>query len=166
LARLVEALCEETMIELACYGSMTMRREGLSRGLEGDESYWIEHEAIVRGRDEIDLEVDPPPDLVLEIEVSRSTMNRMAIYAALRVPEVWTWDGKTLRVWLLGADATYRESDRSRAFPFLPLAQFARFLTKKGVGETQLLRSFRKWVRDQMARGWGRGKGKSRRPVE
>lgn len=163
LARLVEALCEEMRIDLASYGSMTMRRERLSRGLEGDESYWIEHEAIVRDREEIDLEVDPPPDLILEIEVSRSALNRMAIYAALKVPEVWRWDGKTLRVCLLSADGTYRESNRSRAFPFLPLDEVARFLTSKGVSETQLLRSFRAWVREQMARGWKSGKGKGRR---
>src|SRR5437667_46067 len=77
LGRLVETLTEEMEIDIASAGSMTCRRQDLRRALEPDESYWIEHEPQVRGRDEIDLEVDPPPDLAMEIEISRSTLNRM-----------------------------------------------------------------------------------------
>jgi Uma2 family endonuclease len=101
LGRLVEALTEEMEIDILSTGSMTCRREDLLRALEPDESYWIANEATMRGRDEYDLEVDPPPDLAVEIEVSRSTLDRMAIYAALRVPEVWCSDGETLRVFQL-----------------------------------------------------------------
>jgi Uma2 family endonuclease len=147
LARLVEALTEELKIDIASYGSMTCRREDLKRGLEPDELYWIEFEALVRGREEIDLATDPPPDLALEIDISRSTMDRMAIYAALRVPEVWRWDGETLRVFLLSARGTYRQSNHSKAFPFLSLEEFAQFLSRTDLSETQLLRSFRAWVR-------------------
>jgi Uma2 family endonuclease len=149
LARLVEALTEEMKIDIASGGSMTCRREDLKRGLEGDECYWIENEPLVRGRENIDLDVDPPPDLAMEIEVSRSTMNRMAIYAAIRVPEVWCWDGESLRVFLLTSRGTYRQSDHSRAFPFLPLAEFVKFLKQTDKSETQLLRSFRAWVRKE-----------------
>lgn len=89
LARLVEALNEELAIDIAGFGSMTCRRQDLERGLEPDECWWIAHESAVRGREDIDLAVDPPPDLVLEVEVSRGTLDRMGIYAALEVPEVW-----------------------------------------------------------------------------
>ncbi len=154
LARLVEALTEEMNIDIASFGSMTCRRVGLKRGLEADEAYWIENEPCVRGREDIDLDVDPPPDLALEVEVSRSTLNRMAIYAALRVPEVWRWDGKVVRVFLLTARGTYRHSDRSKAFPFLPLQKLAEFLNRSDLSETQLLRTFRAWVRKQMKSGW------------
>jgi Uma2 family endonuclease len=157
LAQLVEALTEEMKMDRASGGSMTCRREDLKRGLEGDECYWIENEPLVRGRDQIDLAVDPPPDLAMEIEVSRSTMNRMAIYAAIRVPEVWCWDGETLRVFLLTSRGTYKQSDRSRAFPFLPLAEFVKFMKQTDKSETELLRSFRAWVRKQKSK-W---KGKS-----
>ena len=149
LGRLVKALTEEMEIDIASFGSMTCRREDLERALEADESYWIANEPKVRGRMDIDLEVDPPPDLALEIEISRSTMDRMAIYAFLRVPEVWCSDGDTLRVFLLSSKATYRQSHRSKAFPFLPLAEFAQFLRRTDLSETQLLRSFRAWVRKQ-----------------
>jgi Uma2 family endonuclease len=154
LSRLVEALTEEMEIDIASFGSMTCRREDLMRGLEPDDCYWIEHEPQVRGRADIDLETDPPPDLALEIEVSRSTLNRMTIYSALRVPEVWRWDGETLRVMLLTARGVYRPSGRSKAFPFLPLAELVRFLGRSDLSETQLLRAFRAWVRKQKKRGW------------
>ncbi|HEV3202796.1 MAG TPA: Uma2 family endonuclease [Gemmataceae bacterium] len=154
LARLVEALTEEMEIDVASFGSMTYRRKDLRRGLEADESYWIHNEPIIRGREEIDLEVDPPPDLVLEIDISRSTLNRMAIYAALRVPEVWRWDGNHLRVFFLSARGTYRQNERSKAFPFLPMAEFIQFLTRRDLGETRLLRNFRAWVRKHKKRGW------------
>jgi Uma2 family endonuclease len=160
LGRLVEALTEELEIDIASFGSMTCRRPKLKRGLEPDDAYWIANEQKVRGRKNLDLEVDPPPDLALEIEISRSTLDRMAIYAALRVPEVWCWDGESLRVFMLSAKGTYRPSDRSKAFPFLPLAEFARFLTDTDLSETQLLRSFREWVRKQQQLGWKRGKNR------
>jgi Uma2 family endonuclease len=154
LGRLVETLTEEMEIDIASFGSMTCRRKGLRCGFEPDESYWIANEPKVRGKDNIDLEVDPPPDLSLEIEISRSTLDRMAIYAALRVPEVWRWHGAILRVFLLTGRGTYRRSDHSKAFPFLPLTEFAQFLTRTELSETQLLRSFRAWVRKQKKQGW------------
>jgi len=150
LGRFVETMTEEMNIEIASFGSMTCRREDLERGLEADELYWIEHEAEVRDRDEIDFTIDPPPDLALEIEISRSTMDRLAIYAALGVAEVWRWDGETLTVMLLTGRGTYRAAQRSKAFPVLPLKEFTRFLTRTNVSETQLLRSFRQWVRKNL----------------
>jgi Uma2 family endonuclease len=161
LGILVVELAVEMNVDIAGYGSATCRREDLDRGLEGDECYWIENEPKVRGRKDIDLEIDPPPDLALEVEISRSSLDRMGIYAALRVPEVWRWDGKTLRVFLLTSEGTYEESSRSKAFPFLPLAEFASFLTRTDMSETQLIRLFRNWVREQIARGWRPQNGES-----
>jgi Uma2 family endonuclease len=149
--RLVETLTEELEIDIASGGSMTCRNEELLRAMESDESYWIVHEPNVRDLEEIDLERDPPPDLALEIEISRSMLNRMAIYAALKVPEVWRWDGEKLTVHVLGARGTYRISRTSKAFPFLPLAEFTAFLTKEGTSETKLIRAFRVWVRENRA---------------
>jgi Uma2 family endonuclease len=156
LARLLEALTEEMDIDIAGFGSMTCRRQDQGQGFEPDECYWIEHEPQVRGRDDIDLRRDPPPDLLLEVEMSRSFVDRLAIAARLGVPEVWRWDGETLRIMLLGSDGQYSESDRSRVLPFLPIAEFARFLHRDTIqSDTKWLRSFRAWVREQMARGWG-----------
>ena len=153
LARFVEALTEEMSIDIASYGSMTCRREDLERALEGDECYWIANEPTVRGRTDLDLENDPPPDLFLEIEISRSLLDRMGILAAMRVPEVWRWDGVHFRAFVL-RDGAYHASDHSLAFPFLPLQEFAQFLQRTDLSETKLVKAFRAWVREQMARAW------------
>ena len=136
-------------------GSMTFKRPRKQRGLEPDECYWIQNEPLVRGKDEIDLRKDPPPDLVLEVEVSRTAVNRMGVLAVLGVPEVWRFDGKTIHVHLLGADGRYIESSTSRSFPFLPVTQLVRYLNRrKTLGNAALIREFRTWVRDQIARDW------------
>jgi Uma2 family endonuclease len=156
LARLLETVTEEVDIDILGAGSMTYRREDLDRGFEPDESYWLQHEAQMRDRVDIDLTRDPPPDLMLEIEISRSFVDRLAIAARLGVPEVWRWDGQALRIMVLGPDGQYGESQRSRALPFLPIAELVRFLHPDTTqSETKLLRSFRDWVREQKAIGWG-----------
>jgi len=151
LGRFVETLTEELEIDIASGGSTTCRNEDVLRALEPDECYWIANERLVRDLEEIDLERDPPPDLTLEIEISRSMLNRMGIYAALKVPEVWRWDGEKLIVHVLGSRGTYRVSKTSKAFPFLPLDEFAKFLTEEGSSETKLVRSFRNWIRENRA---------------
>src|SRR5262249_49171972 len=107
-------------------GNMTFQREDLEKGLEGDNCWWIEHEEQVRCKLTWDPAVDPPPDLLLEIEVSR--MARMTIYAALRVPQVWCFDGKSLRVYLLQPAGTYLQANASPTFPGIPVAEIVRFL--------------------------------------
>ncbi len=156
LSRLFEALTEEMDIDILGGGSMTCRRQDLAHGFEPDECYWIEHEAQVRGRVDIDLRHDPAPDLMLEVEFSRSFVDRLALAARLGVPEVWHWDGETLHVMLLGPEGQYSESERSRALPFLPIPEFVRFLHRDtSQSDTKWLHSFRAWVREQKAGGWG-----------
>ena len=141
LARLVEALTEEMEIEIASFGSMTCRREDLDRGLEADELYWIENEYEVRGRDEIDLSVDPPPDLALEIEISRSSLDRISIYAALRVPEVWRYDDNGLAFFTLNAAGKYDPAAVSSCFPMpITAADLQPFLQMRGqIGDPEPL---------------------------
>ena len=156
LARLLQSVTEEMDIDIKSGGSMTCRREDLKNGFEPDECYWIARETEIRGRDHIDLSRDPPPDLLLEVEISRSFLDRLAIAARLGIPEVWRYDGQTLRIMLLGPEGEYAESPRSQALPFLPVAEFVRFLHHDATqSETKRLRAFRDWVREQMAHGWG-----------
>lgn len=151
LARLFEALTEELGIPVLSVGSTTCRSEGVERGLEPDEGWYIEHEAEMRRRTEIDLDVDPPPDLALEVEITRSALGRMAIYAALRVPQVWRFNGKSLRVHVLNKRGRYIEKDRSPTFPLLPISVLERFLRKRSqVDETTLIKEFRQWVRENL----------------
>ncbi len=154
LARLLEALTEEMNIPILSLGNTTFRREDAERGLEPDECWYIQQEALMRHKEEIDLAIDPPPDLVIEVEVSRSILDRLNILAALGVPEVWRYDGQTLRVCVLGDEGQYAETDHSPTFPMLPLSELTRFLSQRGqTDETSLVRSFRAWVRANLVTG-------------
>jgi Uma2 family endonuclease len=154
LGQFVVILADELNIDIHSGGSMTFKREDLNRGLEPDECYWIDYEAQMRHKDEYDQDKDPPPDLVIEVEVSRSVLDRMGIYAALKVPEVWRWDGQQLRFCRLKR-GKYIESPASRFFPKLAASEIVRFIQmRQTLSEIHLLRAFRQWVREQEARGW------------
>jgi len=145
--RVFETLAEEAGLRIAPYGNMTFQREDLERGLEPDECYWILHEPQMRNAATWDPERDPPPDLVLEVEVSRSALDRMDTYAALGVPEVWRFDGDTIHVHLLQADRSYLEANRSPLFPTIPLEEMVRFLQPNEAEDfLTVIRSFRDWV--------------------
>jgi Uma2 family endonuclease len=147
IGRMIETLTEELAISIRSAGSATWRVEVRQQGLEADECYYVANEPMVRGRAEIDLAVDPPPDLAVEVELSPHQIDKMAIYAGLGVPEVWRCDGKTIRIELLQDDGSYVSGDRSAAFPFLPLDEVARFLGRRdATDETSWIRSFRQWV--------------------
>jgi Uma2 family endonuclease len=150
LGRMIAMMAVELGIEIATGGSTTFQRADLERGLEPDECFWIANVAVVREKDEIDLSVDPPPDLAVEIDISPSRLDRPKIYAALRVPEIWRFDGENLCIDILQADGKYQSSETSRSFPFLPVAELARYLSLvPQVGETQCMRMFMQWLREQ-----------------
>lgn len=150
LGRLLEAATEELDVEILSAGSLTMNREDLQRGIEPDECYYVAHEADVRGKDEIDLEVDPPPDIAIEVDITRSSMNKLGIYSALGVPEFWHYDGEHLTIHLRDAAGRYRTAGRSRALPALPVAELVRFLNRRHAeGETKLVREFRARLRER-----------------
>jgi Uma2 family endonuclease len=150
LGQLVVMLALELDLNIAGYGSMTMKRRLEKRGLESDECYWIQHEAKVRNLQKFDLRRDPAPDLVLEIDVTHSSLNRLSIYAVLGVPEVWRWDEETLEVQVLNKEGRYEIREESLAFPSFRPGELVRFL-KMGAtsGETQMLRAFRDWIRER-----------------
>jgi Uma2 family endonuclease len=150
---LFAVLALELRLPMKGRGSMTFQREDLDRGLEPDECYWIKNEARVRGKTQIDFRQDPPPDLVVEIDITRSSLPRMDIYAALGVPEVWRFDGQALHVYHLGADAKYQAAPSSLSFPALPAAELTRFvLAGRATDDRSLMESFQTWVREQLAR--------------
>jgi Uma2 family endonuclease len=154
LGRLIEALTEELGLPLASFGSMTCKRRRRQRGLEPDESYWIASEPLVHGKVTIDLRVDPPPDLAVEIDITHSSLDRMAVYAALGVREVWRFDGKVLSFQVLQAIGKYTSSQTSCAFPRLTVADISQFLALRGqMDENALLRQFRAWVRQHLLGG-------------
>ena len=161
LGRFIETLTLELDIDIHSGGSTTLRRVLKEKGLEADECYWIQNERVMRGKKKFKIERDPPPDLAIEVDITRSSLNRMGIYAALRVPEIWVFNGKTLRVFLLGTNGKYKESSTSLAFPWLPIAEVERFLKEnETMSETALLRAFSKWVGDTILPQVEAGKAK------
>jgi len=153
LGRLVEALTEELGIEIRSLGSRTCDREDLARGLEPDQCYYIQNEASVWDKANIDLNQDPPPDLVIEIDITSSSINRMELYASLGVPELWRYDGARLIFYQLEGQE-YVEREVSPHFPFLSPTEIMGFVEmQKDVGETSMIRGFRQWVRSRIQSG-------------
>jgi Uma2 family endonuclease len=145
--RLIEMMCLELDIEIDGLGSSTFRREDIEKGLEPDECYYIQHADAVRNKDEIDLSVDPPPDLVVEIDITRTSIPKQPIYAALGVPEIWRFDGTTLTVLRL-RKGKYHPAKTSGAFPFLPMDRFRQFVLRLAAErQAKVLREFREWVK-------------------
>jgi Uma2 family endonuclease len=141
----------ELHVPICSGGSTTLKKRLRKKGLEPDECFWIQHESHMRGRKQWKAKADPPPDLAVEVDITRSWLDRIGIYAALGVPEVWCFDGKKLRVLTLGAGGKYREKSKSVAFPSLPLEGFERFVRKLGTAEeTRLIREFTEWLRSEV----------------
>lgn len=109
-------------------GSATFRRADLDRGIEPDKCFYVANEPRVRNHTAIDPSVDPPPDLCVEVEMSSRLLDRIAIYAALGVPELWRDDGRWLRTFALAPDRAYVETPASLAFPTLSVGRLNRYL--------------------------------------
>lgn len=143
IALLVQALTEEIGIESEDLGSTTFRREDLERGFEPDSCFYIQNEERVRGKDRIDLAVDPPPDLVIEIDITSPSMNKLPIYARLGVPEVWRYDGENLEILKLKDDG-YTEVSESTALPSLKSSVLTRLVERsKSLRRTVWIREVR-----------------------
>jgi Uma2 family endonuclease len=146
LGRLVESTTEELGLEIYSLGSTTWRREDLQKGLEPDECYYITQEAQVRGKTSFDLYSDPAPDLAIEIDLTSSSLNRLGIYAALGVQEIWRYDGQDLKIYVL-AEGEYQQQEQSTVLPILSRSDILLFLNKRStLGENALIREFRQWL--------------------
>jgi Uma2 family endonuclease len=150
IGRLVAALSEELGLEIRGLKSTTWRSKPKTAGKEADECFYIQNEALVRGKLTIDLTVDPPPDLAIEIDMTHSSIDKMAVYAELKVPEVWRWQQGKITLNIL-SDTGYVESEISLAFGSFPIKELARFMQlDPQKGENARLREFRQWVRQQL----------------
>lgn len=148
LGRMIDILTEELNLRAVAAGSTTFNSEALDRGLEPDECYYFASAARVQNWDRIDLLVDPPPDLAVEVDITSSSLDRRGVYAALGVPELWRFDGEAMSVLVLGPDGAYAPSAFSPTFPSLPMDELAAFLLDHRRGDdTRWAREFREWAR-------------------
>jgi Uma2 family endonuclease len=148
---LIGAIADELNLNLKRFGSLTLKREKKLKGAEPDSCYYIQNEPLVRSKQEIDLDNDPPPDLVLEIDITSGSMEKQPIYAAIGVPELWRYNGIKLEVFILkSSNQEYQKVNQSPTFPWMPLDIIPKFIRQSLVdGETATLRAFRVWVREQ-----------------
>jgi Uma2 family endonuclease len=145
---LVKALLEELDIEFRSLGSTTFKNEEMRQAVEADDCFYIQNEAAIRGKKRIDLSVDPPPDLAIEIDItSRTKFNN---YEALGVPELWRYNGQKLQINVL-REGKYVESKISYNFPDLPIEEVIHQYVEQSkiVGRNATMRAFRNWVREQ-----------------
>ena len=148
--RFILVLAEELGIEIISAGSTTLKRRIAKRGIEPDTCYYIQSEPAIRGKVKLNLEKDPPPDLAIEIDITSSSVNKLGIYSALGVTELWRYDGQDLKFYQLG-EGQYVECKFSIAFPIVSVSEISRFIEQsKSIGEIALLKSFRTWVKDKI----------------
>lgn len=146
-------LAQETSSTFQSFGSATHKQKWLARGVEPDVCFYIQNAALIIGKDQIDLRTDPPPDVVVEIDVSHDSIAKLAIYAGKKVPEIWRYEGKRAQMLQLVGDQ-YVEIAASIAFPLLTSDALTQFLEQsKTEGQSATVKSFRKWLRTQSPSG-------------
>lgn len=149
IGQLIEAFTEEMRIPRRSLGSTTWKRNDRTKGLEADECYYILNHHRVRGQRQFDLTVDPPPDLAIETEVSRTAVARLRIYAGLGVPEIWRWRKKGLTAYSL-CEGKYVAREFSLNLPMLRVKDLEPFLDLDlADDESAWIRNFRVWLRER-----------------
>jgi Uma2 family endonuclease len=148
LAQMVVAWTGEREIDLQGCGTVTFQRADLARGLEPDHCFYIQNELAVRGKDELNLTRDPPPDLVIEVDITSPSRARLPLYQSLGVPEVWVWRGDALTVHVLSESAAYEQRSESAVLPEFPLSTATELLSRRhSMSDTKLLRRFGEAIR-------------------
>jgi Uma2 family endonuclease len=148
---LVAAACQLFRLKLEKRGSATWMKQSVSRGVEADASYYIENATRIIGKRKIDLECDPPPDIVVEIDVTNDSLDKFSICAALGIPEIWRYDGQAFRFYKLDR-GSYTEARVSRFLPVVtgPMLADALELSKtrgQDAARSAFLRNLRKQMR-------------------
>lgn len=143
VGRIIETYTEVRGIEIQSVASTTFKRRDLQKAFEADESYYIEHAELIRPKEEVDLTIDPPPDLVIEVEITSAAIHKLQLFATMGVPEVWRHDGEKLEMFVL-AKGDYSACDHSRSLPELTATVINSILERRfEMGETAIIREFR-----------------------
>ena len=144
---LVNIIAEGMVIDALGLGSTTFQREDLDRGFEPDGCFYIQSVERIKGKTELDLRTDPPPDLVIEIDIISPSIKKLPIFAELGVPEVWRYGGRRWHILAL-AGAEYVEQKESRALPGVTVEAIERFLDEsRRARQPEWLRNVREWAR-------------------
>lgn len=149
---LVRTLAEELGTEITPVRAMTLKREDIEAGAEPDSSYYIQNEPSIRNNRRIDLSIHPPPDLVIEIDITSPSLNKLPIYTRFGVPEVWRYDGVALEIRVLRGDR-YVISERSEVLSGVTADDLSELLgLSKHSGTLAWQRRVRDWAGEQAVR--------------
>ncbi len=153
LAALVVILTKEFRLPIHRGGSTTLKRMKLKKGLEPDKCFWIANAPKMAGVRQLDLKIHPPPDLAIEVDVTRSSLNKLSIYAKLGIAEVWRLEGDDLRFYVLGASKKYVEVSTSRAFAGITPGDLMQFVIQaRGVADQNITTdAFEVWLKQRIA---------------
>ncbi|HIK40816.1 Uma2 family endonuclease [Thermoleptolyngbya sp. M55_K2018_002] len=148
----VKDMADELALNYESYGSTTWRDRLQRVGLESDNCFYFQNEPAVRGRTDLDLRQDPPPDLALEIDITNKSLDRFPIYARLRVPELWCYDDGNLKIYHFQS-GDYAEAEPSLALPQLPLRELPQIIeAHRSEGRRALRQAIRQWARHHATR--------------
>jgi Uma2 family endonuclease len=146
---LILILSDELNLEVLSYGSTTLKLKVAGKGAEADDCFYIQHAADVAEKEDLDLTRDPPPDLVVEIDLTHESTTKLGIYSALRVPEIWRFDGATCHIIHLEGQQ-YREVHCRLAFPFLEAQHLSEFIASSArSGPRQARYELRNWLKSK-----------------
>ncbi len=139
---LIHILTEELNLNIKSLASTTLKIAEKKTGAEPDKCYYFKNEPAVRGKT-VNLDRDPPPDLVLEVDITHTDINKKLLYQGMQVPEFWRYNGKKLIIYVL-SEGEYQESENSITFPILTKPMIYEFISQcRTNGETQAKRAFR-----------------------
>lgn len=144
IARFILILVEELDLNIKSMGSTTLNYPELERGAEPDKGFYIQNASVVAGR-EVNLTTDPPLDLVVEVDITNTDIDKLRLYAAMGIPEFWRFDGEVLRIYTL-KDETYQEVDSSETFPQVKKEKLYDFLADSKENEVQATRRLRHYL--------------------
>lgn len=140
----IRILVVEQGLKIKTLGSTTLDREDLDRGAEPDNAYYIQNQPLVMGKI-IDLQTDPPPDLVVEVDITHSDIDKLILYANLGIPEFWRYNGKIWRIYQL-ENKGYQEAETSPTFPMVAKAKLYEFLAQAKLDEVDAEINLRRWL--------------------
>ena len=128
IGRFIYILVRELGKKVKTMGSTTLNFPGLKKGAEPDEAFYIQNQPLVSGRN-VDLEADPAPDLIVEVDITNTDIDKNRLYASMNVPEFWRFDGHILRIYQL-QNQEYIEVEANPTFPAVPKEWLYDFLEK------------------------------------
>lgn len=149
IEHLVGLLSLRLRIRVLYYGSSTIKKQRKQKGVEPDACFYVQNATLVGTKDEIDFNVDPPPDVVVEIDLHHESLSKFPIYAALGVPEIWRYAGESLTIYHL-RDEQYVTSEASLSLPLFTSAVLTEFLARSPKQDQyDILLAFEEWLKLQ-----------------